>query len=67
MKLEIYQTGKLPPLTVVECDGWSIDYDEPVWELEIYKYKDGHKTIIAIFFGNQIAGFKEVGDAECSQ
>lgn len=56
MKLEIYQVGKLPPLTVVECDYWSlegVDYDR----LECSK--NGY--IVAVFFINNIAGFKEVG------
>lgn len=58
MKLEIYQIGKLPPLTVIECDRWEIDSRLPQ---TLYLYK-GNK-IIASFFTNNIAGFKEVGDS----
>ena len=57
MKLEIYQVGKLPPLTVVECDCWhltGLDNDR----LECSNNGD----IVAIFFTNNIAGFKKVGD-----
>ena len=49
-------------MTVVECDNWSIDYTGPVPELELYKNKDGKKILIAIFFINNIAGFKEVDE-----
>ena len=54
MKLEIYQTGKLPPLTVVECDAWEVKDDMP--RLILYK----SRKIVAIFFVNNIAGFKEI-------
>lgn len=27
MKLEVYQVGKVPPLTIVECDHWEAHYD----------------------------------------
>jgi hypothetical protein len=55
-KLEIYQVGKLPPLTVVECDRWLLQYDTETPRLLCYKDED----IIAIFLANNIAGFKEV-------
>ena len=57
MKLEIYQIGKVPPLTVVECDDWNIDYD---YTPRIRMYK--HKKIVAIFFLNNIAGFKAISE-----
>lgn len=64
MKLEIYQVGKLPPLTVVECDRWEMDYHDPV-TLELYKlFKnevgEQDEKVIATFFCTNIAGFKEV-------
>ena len=54
MKLEIYQVGKLPPLTVVECECWhltGLDNDR----LECSNNGD----IVAMFFTNNIAGFKK--------
>ena len=56
MKLEIYQVGKVPPLTIVECDCWETNYDNGTPRLKVYK----NKSITAIFFFNNIAGFKEV-------
>ena len=53
MKLEIYQVGKVPPLTVVECDCWylaGIDNER----LECVK----NDIIVAMFLVNNIAGFK---------
>jgi hypothetical protein len=67
MKLEIYQVGKVPPLTVVECDRWEMNgYCNPV-TLELYKeFKNDigerDEKVIATFFANNIAGFKEVGE-----
>ena len=59
MILEIYQLGKLPPLTVVECDDWVEEYgDTP--RLLCYN----NKKIVAIFNLNNIAGFKTV-DEDC--
>lgn len=60
-KLEIYQVGKLPPLTVVECDYVEIIETCKVPKLNLYKrlQADEYK-IIATFFLNNIAGFKEV-------
>lgn len=54
-KLEIYQVGKLPPLTVVECDKWILDLNN-VPRLRCYRDSE----IIAEFFVSNIAGFKEV-------
>ena len=59
MKLEIYQVGKLPPLTVVECDYVKIDTKSPH---TLDCVKDNH--IVAQFFTNNIAGFKEVLENE---
>lgn len=66
MKLEIYQVGKVPPLTVVECDEWATDYDF-VPRLKCYSFKSNElcgnkKRLIAVFILNNVAGFKEVGD-----
>lgn len=60
MKIEIYQTENLQPLTTVECDKWEFDpYNVP----RIKLYKD--KGIVAMFFVKNIAGFKELeSDAE---
>jgi hypothetical protein len=60
MKLEIYQIGKVPPLTVIECDDWSVNYRDgyPI-ELEAYKVTT-KKFIIAIFLFKNIAGFKVI-------
>ena len=59
-KLEIYQVGKVSSLTVVECDKWELDYNYG-GKLKCYK-KDGYGDLhlIAVFFVNNIAGFKEV-------
>ena len=56
MKIEIYQVGKVPPLTVVECDTWSAVYDNGMPRLKLMQ----NKSIVAMFFFNNIAGFKEV-------
>lgn len=58
MKLEIYQVGKVPPLTVVECDNWTVEFDR-VPRLKCFKFNGNIK---AEFFLNNIAGFKEVGE-----
>ena len=55
MKIEIYQIGKVPPLTVVECDKWYINYEE-VGDLTLLKDNEP----IALFLLNNIAGFKEI-------
>ena len=53
MKLEIYQIGKVPPLTVVECDNWYLNYEE-VGDLTLIKDNEP----IALFLLNNIAGFR---------
>ena len=67
MKLEIYQVGKVPPLTVVECDGWTLTNEQNHCWLKCFKKTPDvlgpHKTEeIAIFNFNNIAGFKEVSE-----
>ena len=66
MKLEIYQVGKVPPLTVVECDDWVTEFDL-VPRLKCYSIEKNElcgdkKRIIATFILSNIAGFKEVGE-----
>ena len=62
MMLEIYQTGKLPPLTVVECNSVVYNLEGRVPYLKCLK-KD---EIVAMFFVNNIAGIKEIeSDAKC--
>ena len=56
MIIEIYQVGKVPPLTRVECDSWTASYDNGMPRLKLMK----DKTIVAMFFFSNIAGFKEV-------
>ena len=58
-KLEIYQVGKVPPLTVVECDKWDLDFNN-VARLKCLKKSGVNYLIVAEFFLNNIAGFKEV-------
>ena len=57
MKLEIYQIGKVPPLTVVECDNWYLNYEE-VGDLTLIKDNEP----IALFLLNNIAGFKVISE-----
>ena len=57
MKIEIYQIGKVPPLTVVECDGWHIDHEGFG---EVVLLKDDEP--IAFFFLKNIAGFKVINE-----
>ena len=57
MKIEIYQVGKVPPLTVVECDDWYLDY-EGFDELVLLKDDEP----IAFFFLKNIAGFKVINE-----
>ena len=57
MKLEIYQIGKVPPLTAIECDDWSDDCREPA-DLRLFKNGD----LIAVFLLNNIAGFKVINE-----
>lgn len=56
MKIEIYQIGKVPPLTVVECDKWEIVFDNNMPRIIFFK----DSRICSEFFLNNIAGFKEV-------
>lgn len=56
MKIEIYQIGKVPPLTVVKCDYWKFDITNNV---PIIRCMTGTR-ISAMFILNNIAGFKEV-------
>lgn len=56
MKLEVYQVGKVPPLTIVECDRWEAHYDYNTPRVICFE----GKKIIAMFFVNNIAGFKEM-------
>lgn len=58
-KYEVYQVGKLPPLTTVEADSFVIDFDYN--KLKFIKDNEN----IAFFNWNNIAGLKKVeGDAE---
>lgn len=57
MKLEIYQVGKLPPLTVVECDRWEFDY-QGIGDLTLLR----DMLPIAVFLLNNIAGFKVISE-----
>ena len=56
MKLEIYQIGKTPPLTVVECSEWKMDYSYNNPRLKCID----SSGIVAMFFLDNIAGFKEI-------
>lgn len=58
MILEIYQVGKLPPLTLVECDNWEAKINDIFPTLQIIK----NNRIVAVFSLNNIAGFKKAGD-----
>ena len=57
MKIEIYQIGKVPPLTVVECDEWYLNYEE-VGDLTLLKNNEP----IALFLLSNIAGFKIISE-----
>lgn len=57
MKLEIYQIGKVPPLTVIECDNWYINF-RGVGDLTLLK----NNKPIALFLLNNIAGFKVINE-----
>ena len=57
MKIEIYQIDKVPPLTVVECDDWYLNYEDPG---ELVLLKDDKP--IAFFFLKNIAGFKVISE-----
>lgn len=57
-KYEIYQVGKLPPLTVVEADHYCIENEF----INFYVNDDYNRRFncIACFVLRNIAGFKEV-------
>lgn len=59
-KYEIYQLGKLPPLTVIEAEEWNIDKNG----LLKFCGKSDNPALfgkaIAVFNFNNIAGFKEI-------
>ena len=55
-KYEIYQVGKLPPLTIVESDNFRIDVVTSV----ITFYNDEAEGPVATFNWNNIAGFKQI-------
>lgn len=57
MKLEIYQIGKVPPLTVVECDDCQLVNDD-IPRIRINK----GGMVVAMFFTNNIAGFKVINE-----
>ena len=66
MKIEIYQVGKLPPLTVVECDDFELIFDN-VPRLRLFNVVNSAlygqlKPTVAEFVLSNIAGFKEVGE-----
>lgn len=58
-KYEIYQVGKLPPLTVVEAATYNIDNGFLTFYMNQQYHKD---SCIAKFNLNNIAGFKRVRD-----
>ena len=64
MKLEIYQVGKLPPLTVVECERYELIFDN-VPRLRCFNVVNSVlygqlKPTVAEFVLSNIAGFKEL-------
>lgn len=61
-KFEIYQIGKVSPLTNVECKYYKV-YDEDT--IPNVRFYSNNNFTVALFFLNNIAGFKEmVGDEE---
>lgn len=63
-KYEVYQVGKLPPLTIVEADDWTltlISDKENHGERLLFSIGD---TNVAVFNWNNIAGFKELESEE---
>jgi hypothetical protein len=54
-KYEVYQVGKLPPLTIIKANGFEIDYKAN----DVCFIKDNET--IAIFNWNNIAGVKVLG------
>ena len=61
MKYEVYQTGKLPPLTVVEADGYYFAMDKQKIEF----FLNDH--LVAMFNWNNIAGFKKLTEDESDE
>ena len=66
MKLEIYQLGKVPPLSVVECENYELIFDN-VPRLRCFNVENsvlyGRLTpTVAVFILSNIAGFKEVDE-----
>jgi hypothetical protein len=59
-KLEIYQVSKVPPLTVVECDKWELDFSNVARLKCLKEIAYNRYEIVAEFLLNNIAGFKEV-------
>lgn len=72
MKLEIYQVGKLPPLTIVECNDFELIFDK-VPRLRCFNIENSAlygqlKHTVAEFILSNIAGFKELeGDADATE
>ena len=66
-KFEIYQTGKLPPLTVVEAERFDFSYNQETntgkCHNKLLKFCNGD-YIVAMFNWNNIAGFKEIKEGE---
>ena len=60
-KYEIYQVGKVPPLTVIEAAGLSFKYDDK-GRIERLMFYDNSKIYKAIFNWNNIAGYRRVSD-----
>ena len=56
-KFEIYQIGKVPPLTIVECKYYKVFDGDAVPTVRFYGDND---FAVALFFLNNIAGFKEM-------
>lgn len=63
-KYEIYQLGKLPPLTVIDAEEWNIDKNGV---LKFCDKSDNPATFgkpIAVFNFNNIAGFNEIKEGK---
>ena len=58
-KYEIFQLGKLSPLTVIEAESWRLTADDSGKRV-VFHTSD--KSIVAMFNWNNIAGFREVTD-----
>lgn len=53
-KYEIYQLGKLPPLTVVEADNYMLN------EYDVLNFSNSVGDIVATFNWHNIAGIKKI-------